>query len=415
MRKMLTNNLGLKLLSLGLALVLWLAILSIEDPVTRRDFTDIKVTEINAERLAEKGKTYSFSNGDSVSRRVEGKASIVGRLTAEDFEAVADMSKLTESNAVVVDVSCPNYPSVEITPIGSSNILAINIETIVEKSLSVRIVTTGDPATTKYIGTGTAAPNLVTVSGPSSEVGKVKEAVAYVPVNFGVTSDINTNTQLVLLDTNGNEISSSTLKCSQSNIHVTVPVYSTKTVPILFDVTGEAADGHQVMSVAYEPREVTLAGKDDALAQISEVRLQDYDLTDQKENVELTLPIASNLAEALPDGVILKDNDVSVAIAVTIEPIQSVEITVPFSKIQLKGTDEAYSYTLNTENNARYIRFSASGVKSVVSDAASAMFSASVDVTGYDSGEFLLPVTITPPEGITVDETPEIVVTIAEE
>ena len=416
MGKMLTNNLGLKLLSLGLAIVLWLAILTVEDPVTTRDFSDIKVTEVNGEQLTEKGQAYSYTNGDTVSIRVEGKSSIVGRLTANDFEAVADMSKLSITGAVVVDVSCPRYPSVEITPIGSGNVLTVDIEAITEKSLSVRVVTNGKAASDKYVGTGKATPNLVTISGPASEIGKVKEAVAYVTVNTGISNDINTNTSLVLLDSDGNEINTSTIKCSQSDIHVVVPVYETKTVPVRFDVTGEAAEGYQVMSVAYEPKEVTIAGSSEALAGVSEIIMSDYDLSDKAQDIETSLPIAVNLEESLPEGVIFTDNDISIALAVKIEPIRTTTVSIPFSRIQIEGKDEAYTYELSSEDdNSRTLQVEVSAPESVIRDTASTAYTASVDVLDYDTGEYVVPVSVTPPEGVTITEIPEITVTISEE
>ena len=45
---MLTNNLGLKLLSIISAVMLWLIIVSINDPVMSQDFTGIRVT-LNAD------------------------------------------------------------------------------------------------------------------------------------------------------------------------------------------------------------------------------------------------------------------------------------------------------------------------------------------------------------------------------
>lgn len=47
MRERLTYNFGLKILSLALAVLVWLVVLSIEDPVYTREFSDISVTEIN--------------------------------------------------------------------------------------------------------------------------------------------------------------------------------------------------------------------------------------------------------------------------------------------------------------------------------------------------------------------------------
>lgn len=416
MGKMLTNNLGLKILSLFLAIVLWLAIITAEDPVITRDFSDIKITEINGDKLTEGGKAYSYTSDDTVSIRAEGRTSIVGRLTANDFEAVADLSKMSLTGAVVVDVSCPKYPSVEITPIGSSNVVTVTMEDLSEKSLSVRVVTEGKVADNKYIGTGTAVPNLVTVSGPASEVGKVKDAVAYVTANNTITSDINTTTSLVLLDSDGNEINSTTLKCSESDIRVQVPVYNTKTVPISFDVTGEVADGYQLVSAVYEPKEITLAGTADALSEIDELVMTNYDLTDQTEDVEISLPIASSLEEALPDGVVFVDSDQTLALVAKIEPIETRSFSIPLSNIQLDGSESEYKYELSIEDsNLKVLKIDARGLKSLISDTGITDFTASVDVADYEPGEYILPVTISGPEELEILGDYELTVTVSEE
>ena len=55
MRERLTYNFGLKILSLALAVLVWLVVLSIEDPVYTREFSDISVTEINGDQITEAG------------------------------------------------------------------------------------------------------------------------------------------------------------------------------------------------------------------------------------------------------------------------------------------------------------------------------------------------------------------------
>lgn len=416
MAKMLTNNLGLKILSLLLAIVLWLAIITAEDPVITRDFSDIKITEVNGDKLTEGGKAYSYTSDNTVSIRAEGKTSIVGRLTANDFEAVADLSKISVTGAVVVDVSCPRYPSVAITPIGSSNIVTVKMENLSEKSLSVRVVTEGKAGANRYLGTGTAVPNLVTISGPASEVGKVKDAAVYVTVSNTVTTDINTTSSVVLLDSDGNEINSSTLKCSASDIRVTVPVYNTKTVPIRLNVTGDPADGHQLVSFVYEPKEITLAGTSDALAEIDEVVMSDFDITDKTEDVEISLPITTSLDEPLPDGVVFTDSDQTLALVVKIEPIVTQSFSIPFSNIKLEGSEDEYKYELSMEaTSGKTLKFDVSGLQSLVSEAATGDFTASIDVEGYDPGEYLLPVTIKGPENLEISGYYELVVNVSEE
>ena len=125
MRERLTYNFGLKILSLAFAVLVWLVVLSIEDPVYTREFSDISVTEINGDQITEAGKAYSYVGGNTVSVKVKGKTSIVNRLSKDDLLAVADLSTLSITGAVMVDVSCPKYPNLEITPIGSSTVLKV--------------------------------------------------------------------------------------------------------------------------------------------------------------------------------------------------------------------------------------------------------------------------------------------------
>lgn len=95
MRERLTYNFGLKILSLALAVLVWLVVLSIEDPVYTREFSDISVTEINGDQITEAGKAYSYVGGNTVSVKVKGKTSIVNRLSKDDLLAVADLSTLS--------------------------------------------------------------------------------------------------------------------------------------------------------------------------------------------------------------------------------------------------------------------------------------------------------------------------------
>ena len=57
MKKRLTNNFSLKIISLVLAIMFWLVIASIEDPETTKNFT-IPVTKINEDMVRENDKTY---------------------------------------------------------------------------------------------------------------------------------------------------------------------------------------------------------------------------------------------------------------------------------------------------------------------------------------------------------------------
>ena len=69
-RKGLFNNWQLKLLSALLAVVVWLAIMSLADPTTTATFTNVPITIINDDVFSEAGKTYTIDGRLSTSVRV---------------------------------------------------------------------------------------------------------------------------------------------------------------------------------------------------------------------------------------------------------------------------------------------------------------------------------------------------------
>lgn len=336
---------GYKLLAVFLGFLVWLLILNTEDPIETRDITDIAITEINADRITDAGKAYSYTGGvNTVSVRVKGKSSLVSRVNKNDFSAVVDLSKLSITGAVVADVTCPRYTGLEITPIGSSTVLNVEIENVLNKSFNVRVLTSDNAPAGKYIGTGTATPNLVTVSGPASVVEQIKEAVVEVNVTSFNSGDITTAAEVILRRSSGDEISTSLLDLSQNVISVKVPIYNTKSVPVKMEVSGEPAEGYELISYEYEPKEITLAGPDESLAKIEEIVLAEYDLSGAEESIEDDIIVPERMTGELPSSVGFTDTEPVIAFAADIQPIIDKSLEIPLDRITLNNTKTGYTY-----------------------------------------------------------------------
>ena len=63
MKQKLTNNLGLKLISVALSVILWLIVVSIDDPVISRTYSGIEVEVLNADAVTSQGKVYEILDG----------------------------------------------------------------------------------------------------------------------------------------------------------------------------------------------------------------------------------------------------------------------------------------------------------------------------------------------------------------
>ena len=175
MKKKLTNNLGLKILSLVIAFLMWLIIVNIEDPAITGTFEGIPVEVINEEALESEEKAYDVIGGDVVDIEVKGKRSIIEKLGRSSFKATADLSQLSIVNAVEINVSVPGYlDEVEITH-QSVSTMKVSLEDVVTEQFRVDIIERGSLAEGYYINEKTARPNIMQVRGAESIINKIKE------------------------------------------------------------------------------------------------------------------------------------------------------------------------------------------------------------------------------------------------
>ena len=108
MERLKINNLGMKILSVAIAILIWFLVASIEDPVMTRRISGIPVTVKNEEQLKAKGYSYEIIQGEEVNIQVRGSKSVVRNLTAADFNAVADLNELSIMNAMPIHVTAKN-------------------------------------------------------------------------------------------------------------------------------------------------------------------------------------------------------------------------------------------------------------------------------------------------------------------
>ena len=69
MKKVLIDNLGLKLLSVVAAIMLWLIVMNIDDPYTYRDCSPIQVTMLNEDAVTDQDKAVSYTHLDVYKRQ----------------------------------------------------------------------------------------------------------------------------------------------------------------------------------------------------------------------------------------------------------------------------------------------------------------------------------------------------------
>ena len=262
MRKLLTNNIGYKLISVLSAVILWLIVVNISDPTVTRTITGIPVVKVNEDVLTEQGKVFVVAQGSSATISVKGPRSIVDKLDEEDFVAEAPFGEMTNQNAVPIYVSHKNSKydkSVEI--IQKTRTMVLSIEDIKTKYLDIMVNYTGNPASGYTVGYTKLSSTFVKVSAPESIIDRIE--TAYVDVDVTKLKE-NMESQVVIKysDSQGEIVElDEDSKATTETVVVNVIIYQTKEVPIMVSVTGTVANGYEYTGVELSKDTVYIEGE----------------------------------------------------------------------------------------------------------------------------------------------------------
>ena len=338
MKEKLTHNLGLKLLSVGLAALLWLVVINSQDPMETRTFEDIPVTIINEEALVAKDKIPEVVEGDTVSVVVEARRSVCEKLTRDDIVATADFEKISVTDAVPIDIFVRGDSAREVEIVrGMNQVMKLRLEDSLTKDFRVKISTTGQMKDGYVIGDMVASPNMITLTGSSTQISKVKEVVLVVDVE-GLSKDSQTTGVPVIYDMNGDIVTSSKVAMSATEVGVTIPVLKTKTVKIIVNTAGEPATGYEVGTVSYQPDMVTVAGTLGDLVLLGSTLRATCDVTDADDVVEENIEISSLWNESL-ESIRLVDED-KLAVTITMKPFEEKVFEFTPSSVELRDLPE---------------------------------------------------------------------------
>ncbi len=332
MKEKLTRNIGLKILSIILAAILWLIITNVDDPITPGHFNNVPVKILNADAIdaiSTSDMVYEIVEGATIDFKFAARRTIIDNISLSDFEVTADFAKLSDVNAVTIDIKCPRYgDNVTITE-GLYQVMKINLEELVSKNFKVTVVSKGEPAEGYYIGEKTAS-TIITVSGPKSKIERIKEIVAEVNV-AGASETYSSYEKLRAFDEEGEEISSN-LTFSPSYVSINVKVYETKEINLKIKTVGNPAPGYTLAGVDFEPKTIEIAGANDILNNITELLIEE-DISNSMDNIQKEV----NLQEQLGEGLLPVGNDETVVVNILIEKASTKEITIWSGDIEVKN------------------------------------------------------------------------------
>ena len=212
---------------------------------------------------------------------------------------------------------------------------------------TVQVKTKGTPTAYCYVESAVADPKKITITGPESVLNQIATVQAEVDVS-GAEENIATNSKIVLLDKEGNEISQDRLTLNRTSVAIDVTVTMGKSVPLKFVTNGTPAEGYRFKEAESSISSVNLVGSSEVLATISELEVSgsQMNISGASSNVLASV----DLSKFLPEGVALaSDQPKQISVTLVIEGRTSKSFAVPVKNITVKNLPSNYQMEFNSD------------------------------------------------------------------
>ncbi len=406
-----TNNLSLKIVSFLFAIVVWLIVVNIGDPVTTKVYKNVPVLVIHEDFLTKEGQVYQvLENTDTVNITVRARRSVLKEIKEEDFSVTADMRELVYMESVRISITCEKYEDKIEAIYQNHDTLLVSVEEMESREFVLELEAHGKPQEGYTIGKIDFKPSHITISGPKSVVSKVNRVVAQVDVE-GAYSQIEEQQAVpVLYDANGEVISNTNLSLSSHSFWVTIPIWPTKSVAVEVVPSGEAAKGFSYDKVNCYPTAVTITGEEETLKKVSSIEIPEgvVDISNAEKDLEIYLEIE----QYLPEGIYLVDKDVSqIRVTVGISRQVTRNYQVAINRIGILNAPEDYRVNFG-ETEA--IAIALQGTSSELDQISEADIKATINLEGLGVGMHQVPLEIVVSGNVEVVEPVQISIYLSE-
>lgn len=411
-KRKLTDNLSLKIMSVAIAIVVWLIVVNIDNPVGTNYYTITDVELINKEYVESSDTIGKMcmpeENQDSVKVAITASKKVRDRIRLSDITAVADLQQAvsldTDPVMVPITVTCLAsgvLPSdIKVTPQN----LTVNLDEKETQEFVVN-VSKGDtkPGKDYEVGSLTASPEKIRITGPKTLVNKIDKVNATIALD-GNTEDYTQEVNLTIYDKNQEALSESEMNSlrieNNAKVVVTAKLWKIRTgVKIAAGYVGTPAGGYQVGSVKTVPDTISVAGNTEGLESLSEndnmitIPADRIDISGESKDVERKI----SLKNLLPDNVKLtSDSSEDVWVTVSILPVGSQEFNLPTKNIEVKNKPDNLQVTFETAQIALRIKSESEDLEDLNINE---NVKAEIDLKDKEAGNYKVPVKLSLPDG----------------
>ena len=398
--KILSHNLGLKVLSLVMAVLLWNYVVSSNTSITRtKTLTGLTGYISGQTNLS----TYGLAMLDNpaeklgnISVQIEVPQAEYAYPSSDNVQVTLDLTSVRAAGTreVRLKASTSYGRVVRIIP----DTITLTFEALDSRQIPINAQIGGTPSDDYWYNIVRCNPSTLTVSGAASVVQDIARANVVVDVT-GADSSFIAPVKYVLLDENGEEITQPMLNRSSSSISVSVDVYPMREIPIATDpakvLTGQPAQGYVVESVTVQPQMIAVAADAELLESIEEMQIEPISIEGASQSFSTRAGVST-----LSGFKSVSADEVYVTVTIAEE---SVGAWIEDVNVSFINKDE----NLTLDSEAQTVRVYVTGPRSAVEALKQEGFTGTIDLSGYGAGAYDLAITFPTDAYPNVTFTPE--------
>ena len=281
--KVVSRNVGLKLLAVLFALMLWSYVISSNTDITRtkthtglQGYVTGQVSLEVYDLAMVSDPTEALSN---VTVDVDVPQINYADSTPENIQVTLDISSVRTAGTQEVPIKATTaYGTV--TRIYPSS-LTLTFEPLDSRSIPVNVNMTGKDEDSYWYNCSRINPSQITISGATSLVQDINSIVVNVDMSDH-TDSFSTSRAIILLDSEGNIIPNTLLSRSSSSVSLNMEVYPTKELEVSTAtddvIVGQVAPGYIIEAITVQPRTIKVAADQDLLDSLDSLIIEPIEI-----------------------------------------------------------------------------------------------------------------------------------------
>ena len=330
-------------LSVVLAVLFWLYVREVEDPVMDGNVWNVPVELTGESILATQGLAVAEISEETADFKVKAPASVLENLSRKNVTAILDVSKCVAGENVLhytpKVASSVNTDGVSWVA-QSPETITVRVEKLDSKVFNIDFSLRGSVASGYQAGSVAIEPATVTISGPVDQVSQISKVAAVLEVNQ-LSEQYTGNLPLTLYNAKGEVLKDLEVTLDTESVYVVLPVVVVREIDLSVKLIdgGGAKQGNAIYRI--EPESIIVAGSAEAMEGLTELSLGSIDLAKITGTKVISMPI--NLQSQLENisGI------TSANVTVTVSGLKT--RTLQVENITLKNESSSYHVTVETK------------------------------------------------------------------